>query len=203
MTQIIFGPDTTPALGDLDSNFGETYGVANYFKTPVYTGSSWKVSVTAGGSVGFGKDPTQNVDIGLSRGYIATEEASYGVAWRRQANVGYAAVDLYGATSNTGTWLVGRAPGNNSAYIWATGDLAAQTQRMALDINGNLLLNRASQQSGGRLEVSGNIVCQPAVSAPTLAVNGDMSFQLVSNTSLKLLVRGSDGVTRSATLTLA
>lgn len=203
MTQIIFGPDTTPALGDLDSNFGETYGVANYFKTPVYTGASWKISVTAGGSVGFGKDPTQNVDIALSRGYIATEEASYGIAWRRQANNGYAAVDLYGAESNTGTWIVGRAPGNNADFNWSTGDLVAQTLRMALDVNGNLLLNRSSQQSGGRLEVSGNFVCQPAGSAPTLANNGDMSFQLVSSTSLKILVRGSDGVTRSATLTLA
>ena len=33
--------------------------------------------------------------------------------------------------------------------------------------------------------------------------NGDMTFQLTSNTSLAIKVKGSDGVVRSATLTLA
>lgn len=39
--------------------------------------------------------------------------------------------------------------------------------------------------------------------APTLTSVGQMAFQLESNTSLKVFVRGSDGVTRSATLALA
>lgn len=47
------------------------------------------------------------------------------------------------------------------------------------------------------------LVTSPPAAAPALSVNGTMGFQLVSNTSLKILVRGSDGVTRSATLTLA
>lgn len=202
MAQVFFGADTTPALGDLDSNFVDTYGLLNRFKTPVYTGSSWFASIT-GTAIGFGKDPTQTVDIALGRGYIATEEAPYGIAWRRQANNNYGALDLYGATGNTGTWIVGRLPGNNGGYGVATGDLASQTLRTVVDVNGNFLVNRSAQLSGGKLEVAGNLVLQPAGAAPTLGSNGDMSFQLVSSTQLKLLVRGSDGVTRSVTLTLA
>lgn len=68
---------------------------------------------------------------------------------------------------------------------------------------GDFLIGRASKVSGGKLEVAGNLVCQPSTAAPTLGANGDMTFQLLSDTSLKILVRGSDGVTRSTTLTLA
>ena len=39
--------------------------------------------------------------------------------------------------------------------------------------------------------------------APTLSVNNQMVFELTSNTSLTIKVRGSDGVTRSTTLTLS
>lgn len=41
----------------------------------------------------------------------------------------------------------------------------------------------------------------PASNIP--ATNGEMSFELTSNTELKIRVRGSDGVVRSASLTLA
>lgn len=97
---------------------------------------------------------------------------------------------------------------NGGGFQWqiapfaAAGSTPSFTQAMTLDASGNLLVGKTAQSSGGKLEVAGNVVCQPSAAAPTLAVNGEMSFQLVSNTSLKILVRGSDGVTRSATLTL-
>lgn len=46
------------------------------------------------------------------------------------------------------------------------------------------------------------VVIKPAVSV-TPAEIGDMVFQLTSDTSLTIKVRGSDGVVRSASLTLA
>lgn len=49
---------------------------------------------------------------------------------------------------------------------------------------------------------SGNVTLTPAASA-TPAVNGQMTFQLTSNTQLTLKVKGSDGVVRSANLTLS
>ena len=58
-------------------------------------------------------------------------------------------------------------------------------------------------QTTGEVDITGNLVAQLNATAPTLNDNSTMSFQLVSNTSLKILVRGSDGTTRSATLTLS
>ena len=56
----------------------------------------------------------------------------------------------------------------------------------------------------GNLAVSGtqNTFGLPS-SASALGTNSTMTFELTSNTSLKIFVRGSDGTTRSTTLTLA
>jgi len=43
----------------------------------------------------------------------------------------------------------------------------------------------------------------PQATSPTLIVNGQVSFERVSNTQLKILMRGTDGTTRSNTLTLS
>jgi hypothetical protein len=49
---------------------------------------------------------------------------------------------------------------------------------------------------------TGLIAAIPAT-APSLTVNGTMTFERTSNTSLKISVRGTDGTTRSVSLTLA
>jgi hypothetical protein len=54
-----------------------------------------------------------------------------------------------------------------------------------------------------RLDASGNLITTVNSTAPTLSANSTMSFELTSNTSLKIVVRGTDGVTRSVSLTLA
>ena len=53
------------------------------------------------------------------------------------------------------------------------------------------------------LDASGNLITTVNSAAPTLSANSTMSFELTSNTSLKIVVRGTDGVTRSVSLTLA
>jgi len=53
------------------------------------------------------------------------------------------------------------------------------------------------------LDASGNLIHQVNGTAPTLSTNSTMSFELTSNTSLKIVVRGTDGVTRSVSLTLS
>jgi hypothetical protein len=55
----------------------------------------------------------------------------------------------------------------------------------------------------GQVNIAGNLVSQLNATAPSLSANSTMSFQLVSNTSLAILVRGTDGVTRSTILTLS
>lgn len=54
-----------------------------------------------------------------------------------------------------------------------------------------------------RLDSSGNLITKPPATPPTLANNGDMTMNLTSNTNLRISVRGSDGVTRVANITLA
>lgn len=100
----------------------------------------------------------------------------------------------FGADTDTGFYR----PGANTVALAVGG-----AERMRINSNGNVLIGRASETSGGTLEVAGNIVANVPASAPTLGTNGDMTFQKVSDTQLNILVRGSDGVTRSATLTLA
>ena len=54
-----------------------------------------------------------------------------------------------------------------------------------------------------RLDSSGNLIQSAPTTPPTLATNGQMVFNLTSNTNLRVSVRGSDGVTRTANITLA
>ena len=49
---------------------------------------------------------------------------------------------------------------------------------------------------------NGTLTIKPSAFA-TPTNNGDMAFELTSNTTLKIKVKGSDGVVRSASLTLA
>lgn len=53
------------------------------------------------------------------------------------------------------------------------------------------------------LDASGNLIQTVNSTAPTLSTNKTLAFELTSDTSLKIKVRGSDGITRSVTLTLA
>lgn len=54
-----------------------------------------------------------------------------------------------------------------------------------------------------RIDSSGNFIQSAPSTAPSLATNGQMVFNLTSNTNLRVSVRGSDGVTRTANITLA
>jgi hypothetical protein len=54
-----------------------------------------------------------------------------------------------------------------------------------------------------RIDSSGNVIQTAPTTAPTLSTNGTMVFNLTSNTNLRVSVRGSDGVTRTANITLA
>ena len=59
----------------------------------------------------------------------------------------------------------------------------------------------ASLAISGNLNVSG-ISTFNVASPPSLTVNSTLSFELTSNTNLTVYARGTDGVTRSANITL-
>jgi hypothetical protein len=53
------------------------------------------------------------------------------------------------------------------------------------------------------LDTSGNFITTVVATAPTLATNSQMVFNLTSNTNLRISVRGTDGTTRTTNITLA
>lgn len=55
----------------------------------------------------------------------------------------------------------------------------------------------------GQLDTNGNWIFNTNTTAATLSTNGHMTISRVNNTTLKFSLRGTDGVTRSATLTLS
>jgi len=69
------------------------------------------------------------------------------------------------------------------------------------NVSGNAIV--AASPTASQVNITGNLVTTVNSAAPTLVTNSTMSFQLVSNTQLNILVRGSDGTTRSVALTLS
>jgi hypothetical protein len=74
--------------------------------------------------------------------------------------------------------------------------------------NSNTATARAYEfQSAGSsvmtIDASGNLLVNVPTTAPTLATNSQMVFNLTSNTNLRISVRGTDGTTRTANITLA
>ena len=67
----------------------------------------------------------------------------------------------------------------------------------------NYLVLFTSTTERMRIDPSGNLIKTVNTSAPALSANQTMVVSLPSDTQLRFSVRGSDGVTRAATLTLA
>jgi hypothetical protein len=62
---------------------------------------------------------------------------------------------------------------------------------------------RTSSADRMYFDAAGNVISNVTGTAPTLAANSQMVFNLTSNTNLRISVRGTDGTTRVANITLA
>lgn len=89
---------------------------------------------------------------------------------------------------------------------------AATALQVGIDSSNNAVIATNTANSLGlytnnilrlKIEANGDLIYQVNGAAPTLSTNSTMSFELTSNTSLKVVVRGTDGVTRSVSLTLS
>ena len=106
---------------------------------------------------------------------------------------------LGGIVSSTAT------VGGNAGYVFRTGG----TNRWSLSLTGSAGAESIRfydvNNSATRLTIdsSGNVISNVTGTAPTLATNSQMVFNLTSNTNLRISVRGTDGTTRTANITLA
>lgn len=114
-------------------------------------------------------------------------------------------VGRFETSNSTGGYISGYTTGGalRGFMGWGTNVFPSDAfgLRSASSIPISIAMGGATPQL--KIDTSGNVVTALQSGAPTLATNLDMAFQLVSNTSLKILVRGSDGTTRSTTLTLS
>ncbi|HNB43874.1 MAG TPA: hypothetical protein PLL72_06730 [Burkholderiaceae bacterium] len=185
MARIVCGSLTTFNLSThLDAMTADLYGVADYFSTPGYVGSGPQLYLSGSNFFGIGaSSPAAKLHSKDSNPEVARFETS-------NATGGY--VSGYTAAAALRGFMG-----------WGTNVFAndAFGLRSAASIPIAIAMGGATPQL--KIDTSGNVIIVPQTGAPTLTTNLDMAFQLVSNTSLKVLVRGSDGTTRSATLTLA
>ena len=163
-----------------------------FFIRPVFTGALYapKTSPSFTGAVGLGGAPmlaanysTKAQSSAGACGYLAYDEASGA----------YLEIYKYGTT---GGGFFGMGAGSGGLLSYGS-DIAVGTQTAHAIIFGTNNLNR------GMVTAAGDWILRVNTVAPVLGTNQTMSFQIVSDTELKVLVRGADGITRSVTLTLS
>lgn len=163
--------------------------------------SSTGLSVTGAlSATGFTLDASGNLGIGVTpSAWTFNSKAS-------QVGV-YASVvsDIYNGHTVLGHNFYNDT-NTSSRYIGATA-----AHKISMGGNGIMFSTAPSGTAGDpisfttamTLDASGNLIQTVNSTAPTLTVNKTLAFELTSDTQLKIKVRGSDGVTRSTTLTLA
>lgn len=146
------------------------------------------------GSVGIGTVPSGTYSLDVRR----STNAFWGVRVSN-SNVGASAASgiQLGNDSNAAAAAISI---NSSANATAIGGVNA------LNIINGLaapLVFATNGAEAGRFTATRDFVTNINASAPALTTNSTLSFELTSNTSLKIVVRGSDGTTRSVSLTLS
>jgi fibronectin-binding autotransporter adhesin len=110
--------------------------------------------------------------------------------------------------TGTGAPLIDISSGGGSFYVGSdnsTGSVFSTSAyaRLLWGIGAYPIIFATANTERARIDASGNLIQTVNTTAATLSTNGTMTISIVNNTTLKFSVRGSDGTTRSATLTLA
>ena len=157
------------------------------------TGTNNYLHLDATGNVGIGVTPSASwvtykaleFDTGIVSGSssMALNRNCYfdGVNWRYKVTTSFGIAQYQLSGNGNHIWNIASSGSAGAAINGGTG---AWTQAMTLDANGNLILLSSNTPS-------------------TLTTNGQLTVNATSNTNLRFSYRGSDGVTRTANLTLA
>jgi hypothetical protein len=123
----------------------------------------------------------------LTAGTVPDDRLSAQVARRDQQNSWQQFQTFFGGVTINGTDGLAVTNGGN-VLVFGTGVC--------------LISSNGSASFSGNLTVGGSVIQTPAAST-SLATNGQMVFERVSNTEVRLKLRGDDGATRSTILTLS
>ena len=148
---------------------------------------SWytAASGTAGNAITFTQAMTLDASGNLLVGATA---ATYNASGR-------GLIEINGSSS---TLLGFKTAGSNRGYVYSDG-----TDMSVFNAMSGYLAFGTNNTERARIDSSGNLIQSAPTTPPSLATNGTMVFNLTSNTNLRVSVRGSDGVTRTANITLA
>ena len=184
-------------------------GLSDFWMTSnAYYNSGWKYAGTnlaSGYNQAAGKHIWYNATSGTANSTISFTQA---MTLDASGNLGVGQTSPGAKLEAAGNLRITNATATNSAIFQVTSD--------ATGSNG-VNLESTYYGSGGfgpikfttsnteraRIDSSGNFIQSAPTTAPSLSTNGTMVFNLTSNTNLRVSVRGSDGVTRTANITLA
>lgn len=184
-----------------------------------YTNSTDRLRITSGGQVLVGTSASLTGISGSTNLVVAGQGANGAIATASYANDNSPAYF---------TLAKSRGVGINSQATVSVGDELGRIQFMGSDGTTLVLASAISSYVEGtpssgnvgagisfrtrnaansfaervRIDKEGNLVKNLTATAPTLA-NGQMVFTLTSNTNLRISVRGTDGVLRTANITLS
>jgi len=140
----------------------------------VTTGGTERYRVDSSGNLGVGVTPSAKLDVLANDATIAIFRGSGGLSNNKRLTITTGGAKVVFNISDNSDTTTARA------YEFQS----AGSNVMTIDSSGNLLVNVPT-------------------TAPTLATNSQMVFNLTSNTNLRISVRGTDGTTRTANITLA
>ena len=149
---------------------------------PVYVNNTTASTSTSSGAlvVSGGVGVAKNASIGVnnSTGVLRVCDNSFGSDYVVLTTAG---------TDGTGTYGLFISQASGTGLNAPTGQVASLRVNNAAIVSAN--------SAGPILQLTGT--------APTLTGNSSLTFEFTSNTSLTLIMRGSDGVTRSASITFS
>lgn len=179
--------------GDANCAFG-TYALRNFqSNTNGNTALGWQ----SGGSLTQGD---YNVFVGRNSATGVTSGSS-NVVISGTANIPFSSIALQNCT------LVGASAGkavtSNLSNATMLGSFTGVESGGLTVANNYVVLSDGAGTWKAYWDNNQNFVTKVSGTAPTLPSNSTMTFELTSNTQLKIFVKGTDGVTRSTTLTLS
>jgi hypothetical protein len=172
------------------SEYIQNAGIHSWYTAP---------SGTAGNTISFSQAMTLDASNNLAIGTTTPDVFGRSYGGRILALSGGASQNAIVLNSGSGTAFIEMGVGGTrSASLNATASAANLQAVGAIP-----LIFATNGTNRARITSAGDFITNVNAAAPALDTNSTMSFELTSNTSLKIVVRGTDGATRSVTLTLA